>query len=57
MKNIKKYHAMLITVTIVALVFSSTSWLKADGSFSDSERRPLVQEPILSTDTLLSGEY
>jgi len=48
---------MLLVIALTAASFSSASWLKADGAYSDSERRPLAEEPDLTKETLLSGEY
>ncbi len=56
MKN-KINLILIITVALTVLSFSFSSWIKADGEYSDSERRPIAQKPTLSVETILSGDY
>ena len=56
MKN-KRNFIMLIAIVFTIASFSLASWLKADGQYSESERRLLAEEPDFTKETLLSGQY
>lgn len=54
-----KIKNILTTVVFALLfgIFSVMCILKPPGEFSESERRPLEEKPLLSIDSVLSGEY
>ena len=55
MKNKSKILTLILAVTVCIVTLASWTLPKQD--YSESERRPLAEKPIFSTQTLLSGEF
>ena len=52
-----KNKLITIIFALIIGIISIVCWTKPDAQFSESERRPLAEKPVLSTETLLNGEF